>query len=60
MSYTKVEKWYDKYTKSWVVQKLDSEGNQVGRADYVYTKREASNLTKEYKQDIKLKIRRRP
>lgn len=33
--------WYDRYEKTWVVQRKDTEGNQVGTLDYQYTKREA-------------------
>ncbi len=36
-----VEKWYDRYTRSWVVQVKDKNGYQVGNAVYVYSKREA-------------------
>ena len=37
----KVEKWYDRHSRNWIVQLLDAEGNQVGNAIYVYTKGEA-------------------
>lgn len=36
-----VEKWYDPAVRSWVVQSKDAEGNQVGNATFVYTRREA-------------------
>ncbi|MFA1510008.1 hypothetical protein ACDN41_12330 [Priestia aryabhattai] len=36
-----IEVWYDQYTNSWVSQVKDAEGNQVGNADYVHSKREA-------------------
>ena len=39
--------WYDKRSKNWVVQGLDSMGNQVGNAHYVYTKKEAEKIRKE-------------
>lgn len=48
----KVEYWYDKYTKSWVVQRKNKYGNQIGRADYVYSKKEALDLVKKYRLDI--------
>ncbi len=38
---TNIEIWYNRSAKSWVVQMLDDEGNQIGDAVYVYTKREA-------------------
>jgi len=33
-----VEMWFDRYTRSWVVQRRNSEGDQVGSADYTGTK----------------------
>lgn len=33
--------WYDRYTKSWVVQFKDGAGNQVREAFYVHSKPEA-------------------
>ena len=29
--------WYDRASRSWVVQTLDAAGNQIGDADYVGT-----------------------
>jgi hypothetical protein len=31
---TKVEYWYDKATRSWIVQLVDLQGNQIGDAEY--------------------------
>lgn len=42
----KVVYWYFPQQKSWVVQSLDAEGNQIGDADYVYSKAEAVKLAK--------------
>ncbi len=50
--YHHVEHWYDKHTRSWVVQKKDKEGNQVGAADYVGRKHEAESLRAEYEKKI--------
>ena len=33
--------WYDRHTRSWVVQLLDDRGNQIGDADFVATKSSA-------------------
>jgi hypothetical protein len=33
-----VECWYDRHTRSWVIQRRNSEGDQVGAADYIGTK----------------------
>jgi len=29
-----VETWWDRYSRNWVTQTKDAEGNQVGHADY--------------------------
>ena len=29
-----VERWYDRSTRSWITRVIDSEGNQIGGADY--------------------------
>lgn len=29
-----VETWWDRYSRNWVTQTKDAEGNQVGSADY--------------------------
>jgi len=42
-----VDYWYDRHTRSWCVQCVDSQGNQVGEARFVYTKREAQQFTVE-------------
>ena len=34
--------WYDRHTRSWIVQLKDRYGNQIGDATYVYSKREAT------------------
>lgn len=44
----KIDVWYDRHSKSWVVQKKDRNDNQIGDADYVYSKREALQLKKDY------------
>lgn len=38
--------WYFRQQRSWVVQWKDKAGNQVGDADYVYTRGEAEALVK--------------
>lgn len=30
-----VDTWYDRHTRSWVVQLKDRDGNQIGDAEYV-------------------------
>ena len=50
--YSSVDAWYDKHTRSWVIQKKDEEGNQVGDADYIGSKEEKDNLVKEYESKL--------
>ena len=47
-----IDKWYDKFTKSWVVQLKDENDYQIGDAIYVYSKREADNITIEDFQGV--------
>ena len=47
-----VDKWYDRYSRSWIVQLKDESGNQVGDAMYFGNResaeKEYSHLIKEY------------
>lgn len=45
-----IDTWYDRYTKLWVIQKLNKDGYQVGDADYVYGKQTAMKETEELKK----------
>jgi hypothetical protein len=47
MTELKIDRWYNKYEKSWVVMLTDEEGNQVGTSFYVYSKKEALLITEE-------------
>ena len=42
-----IDKWYDRKTRSWVIQIKNKEGFQLGEAQYFGTKQEAEN---EYKR----------
>jgi hypothetical protein len=33
--------WYDRSTRSWILQHLDAEGNQLGSAEYCAHKQSA-------------------
>lgn len=43
-----VDVWYDHATRNWVVQRKDKDGNQIGDADYVYSRSEAQTLKDQY------------
>lgn len=44
----KIEYWYDRHTRSWVVMQVDEEGNQIGEAKYCGTKEERDHIIKNY------------
>lgn len=50
----KVERWYDRRSRNWIVQLLDEDGNQIGDAYYCYTKKEASDEEKRLKEKYSL------
>lgn len=54
---TKVEIWYDKISKVWIVQCKDAEGGQIGNADYAPNKTSARKLRDEYKRKYGLRVR---
>lgn len=39
--------WYDRYTRSWVLQHLDKFGNQCGQAEYSAQRPEGFGKSKE-------------
>jgi hypothetical protein len=47
----KVEKWYNRQQRSWVVQLKDKYENQIGEASYVATKPEAIEEEKRLKKE---------
>jgi hypothetical protein len=51
---SKVERWYDRHTRSWVVQLKDDEGNQIDDAIYVASKPEAIRQENEWKKVYKI------
>lgn len=51
-SYSTVDSWYDRSTKSWVIQKKDREGNQVGSAEYVGTRSEKDVIVQEWQKGV--------
>lgn len=48
----KIDMYYDRPFRSWVIRILDSEGNQIGDCDYAYTKAEAKQCGKEMLEDL--------
>ena len=49
---TKVEKWFDRRSRVWIVQKLDRDGNQIGDAGLSGTKAGADLYEKEFIAEI--------
>lgn len=44
---TKIEVWYDKQFSTWVVQRKDKAGNQIGDCEYINPKKAAVEYAKE-------------
>lgn len=38
-----VMRWYNRYERSWVVSYCDSQFNQIGSSEYVYSKSDADH-----------------
>jgi hypothetical protein len=49
-----IRKWYNRSQRSWVVQLLDKEENQIGNATYVYSKSEAEDEVNRLKKEYNL------
>ena len=49
-----VDKWYDRYTRSWVVQLKDQNGFQIGDAYYCGSRVEAETEENRLKGEYKL------
>lgn len=47
-----LDSWYDRSTRSWVVQTLDTYGNQVGDADYCGTRGQRDACMEARKADL--------
>lgn len=46
-----VDCWYDKHTKLWVIQMLNKDGYQIGRAEYIYGKKAAQTRKNEIEKE---------
>ena len=54
MTPVKVEKWYNRSEKSWVIQLLTKDNFQIGDAIYIYSKAEAIREEEELKKEYNL------
>lgn len=50
LNIAKIDMWYDRSRKNWVIYPVDTEGNQLTEAVYGFSKSEA----KEIKKDLEL------
>ena len=50
LNITKIDMWYDRSRKNWVIYPVDDEGNQLTEEVYGFSRKEA----KEIKQDLEL------
>lgn len=51
----KIDAWYDRHTRDWCIQKLNSEGYQVGDSIRVGDKVSKDTIVKELKEEFGLK-----
>lgn len=47
----KIDVWYDRHTRSWVIEKKDNDGNQICDAIYCGNKIEKDFIVKELEND---------
>lgn len=47
-----IDRWYDPHTKSWVIQKKDIYGNQIGDAFYTGNKQDAIDTEEQWKSEV--------
>lgn len=47
-----VDKWYDRHSRSWVVQRKDADDQQVGPAHYSGTKRGADICADDWSSEL--------
>ena len=43
----KIEMWYDRHRREWVLYPVDEEGNQIAPASYGFSKAEAKEIKKD-------------
>lgn len=43
----KIEMWYDRHRREWVLYPVDAEGNQIAEASYGFSKQEACLIKKD-------------
>lgn len=46
-------RWYDRYTRTWIVQRKDAAGNQIGDATFVHSSREAKAESHRINEEIR-------
>ena len=51
---TAIDAWYDRHSRSWVIQKLNKDGYQVDDAVYVGDKETKNTIVKELKEQFGL------
>lgn len=46
-----VSRWYDRHRKEWVIYPVDAEGNQIGSAQYGFSKAEAQEIEADIRKE---------
>lgn len=49
----RVDVWYDRHTRLWVIQRKNKKGHQVGDADFEHYKEDALKLKAKYMKRIR-------
>lgn len=47
----KIEMWYDRSRREWVLYPVDEEGNQIDEASYGFRKAEAKEIKKDLERE---------
>ena len=51
-----VDRWYDRKARTWVVQKKDAQGNQIGDAEFSGTRKGADLIWNQWRKEIAAEI----
>lgn len=47
-----VRQWYDRHARTWVVQRVDADGGQVGDAEFAGTRAGADAIARQLRDEL--------
>lgn len=50
----RIEMWYDRHRRNWVLYPVDAEGNQLSEARYAFGKKEAKELKNDMETEYEI------